>query len=96
MVPDDAVIVEWLVEWAAAIHRRYRVSERDGKTAFHKYRGKVADRAIVEFAERVLAQELLADPSSRNNMQERFEEGIVVGVLDHSDEVVVSTARGLI
>ena len=46
-IPDDAVIMEWAAEWASAMHRRYRVSEKDGCTSFKRCRGKDADRAIV-------------------------------------------------
>ena len=88
--------MEWLCEWAGTMHRRYRISERDGRTAFHRCRGKSANRPIVEFGERVLAQELLADPSARRNMEPRFEEGIVIGLLEESDELVISTGKGLI
>ena len=87
-IPDEAPIMEWLCEWAGTMHRRYRISERDGRTAFHRCRGKSANRPIVEFGERVLAQELLADPSARRNMEPRFEDGIVIGLLEESDELL--------
>ena len=29
-------------------------------------------------------------------MEQRFEEGIIVGIIEHSDEYIVSTGRGLI
>ena len=35
-IPDEAPIMEWLCEWAGTMHRRYRISERDGRTAFHR------------------------------------------------------------
>ena len=44
----------------------------------------------------MLAQELLADPGARSSLEARFEEGIIIGIVEESDEMVVSTNRGLI
>ena len=94
-VPDDSAIMGWIVEWAATLHRRYRIGS-DGRTAVQRYRGKTAELAITEFGERVLAQELLGHPNPRNNTEARFVEGIVVGIIEESDEFLVSAASGII
>ena len=93
-ISDDSVVMQWLVEWAANMHRRFNVAA-DGQTPFQRIRGKTAERPIVEFGERVLAQELRAGDDGRSNTEPRFEEGAVLGIDDRSDEVIVHTADGL-
>ena len=58
-IRDDSIAMQWLIEWAAAMHRRFVVGT-DGQTAFQRIRGKTSDLAIVEFGERVLGTELRA------------------------------------
>ena len=94
-IPSNHPIIAWLVTYVSDVASKY-LAGADGRTAFEKCRGKAAGRPIVEIGERVLAQELLADPSARGNMEERFVEGVVIGIVEESDELVVSTARGLI
>ena len=93
-VPDDSVTMQWLVEWAATMHRRYKVGT-DGRTAFQRIRGKTADRAIAEFGERVLGQELRAGDDQRDNTEARYEEGAVMGIDERTDDIVIHTAEGL-
>ena len=41
-IDDRSVLMHWLVEWAAAMHRRHRKGN-DGKTFWERARGKTAE-----------------------------------------------------
>ena len=47
-VPADSPLMSWLVAHAGAVHRRYQMGA-DGRTAYHRNKGKPYSTAIAEF-----------------------------------------------
>lgn len=91
-IEDRSNIFEWICEWAALVHRRYKVSD-DGRTAYERIRGKKASRTMVQIGENVWFKAPATITPS--NTEQRFDEGIVVGIRETSDEILVWNSKGI-
>ena len=91
-IDPSSKIMCWLVEYAATLMRRCSLGP-DGRTAYQKMKGRVSKRGLVEFGEKVWYRPLRA---RTNSLDVVMAEGVFVGVLDRSDEVLIVTKDGLI
>jgi hypothetical protein len=86
-ISPDHVVMTWLAEYAATLLRRCLVSS-DGRTPYEKMKGRPSRRPVAEFGEKVWYRPLHGKP--RTSLDPVMNEGIFVGVLDRSDEVLVA------
>ena len=91
-IDDNAGIMAWIIEWATTMHRRSKIGT-DGKSAHERIHGRCARQAHAEFGERVLAQPLTSN--GRANTDDRFAEGIFIGLRDRSDEHLIFDGRDI-
>ena len=85
----------WLVEWAADLVTRYTMNEA-GRTAIQEIRGSRSSRPIAKFGEKIFCMPLKISTKPVPKMQERFHEGIFLGMRMRLDEIIVGTADGVI
>ena len=93
-IGDDWPIMDWMVEWAAMLIRRHKVGE-DGLTAYERLKGKRPTRSLLELGERVLFQEVRSKSEKLHNLEPRFLEGILVGIREIADELIIWNSGGL-
>ena len=92
-VRADSRIMEWAVEHAASMIRRYQCGE-DGKTGHERHRGHHHERPSVPFGECVWY--LQAKTRQHKDECERWKEGVMLGNKDSSMEYIVGTPYGVI
>ena len=85
----------WLLEWAATILNRY-VKGTSGHTPYKMITGKETKRPIAEFGERVLYMPLKSSAAVEGKMEERYHQGIWLGLRQKSDEALIGTENGVI
>ena len=95
VTPDHAVY-PWMVEWAADLITRYADVRGTGRTAVQIARGSRSSRAIAEFGEKVLYMPLKTSSTDRRNMDDRYCDGIFLGMRMRSDEVLIGTPGGVV
>ena len=91
-IPTDAVILQWLVRWAAMLHSRYRVGA-DGKTAYERQRGRKCKQEVVPFGEKVYYRKLDQDGKK---LESDWEQGVWLGHARVSNEVLIGTRNGVV
>ena len=52
-IPVEAVIMQWLIRWAAMLHSRFKLGD-DGKSAYERQRGRKYNEEVVLFGELVM------------------------------------------
>ena len=67
-VSTDAVILQWLVRWAAMLHSRVRRGT-DGKTAYERQKGRQCKVEVVPFSECVHYRKLKSDDKNKPESQ---------------------------
>ena len=95
-VPLDNDVIPWLVIHQGFVYNRFQTGH-DGKTPYSRIRGKMYDKALCEFGEcvhykipkRLIGPEL-------NKWDERWGEGVFLGVRPISNEVFIGTSEGVI
>ena len=65
-----------------------------GRTAHYRWKGRDFKREIAEFGERVFYLKL--DSAGKNKYDVRWNEGIFLGVMDESNEILVGTREGVV
>ena len=85
--------IPWLMAHASDTINRYQV-HGDGRTAYHRWKGKQFNKECVEFGECVLY--LKPGTRGKDKFDTRWEEGIWLGVKDRSLETVIGTNEGVI
>ena len=92
-IPTDAVILQWLIRWAAMLHSRFRQGA-DGKTAYERQRGRKCKMEVIPFGEKVFYRRLGED--DKNKLDSQWEEGIWLGHARGSNEVLIGTREGVV
>ena len=96
-VPPTHDILSWLVEHVASINRRTAIGP-DGKTPLERTRGRRGRDVMAQFGESVLYLPLRGDLGDRRKakieFEPRFLDGIYLGLLDRSDEMVLFGPEG--
>ena len=63
-ISTDAIILQWLVRWAAMLHSRVRRGS-DGKTAYERQKGRRCKMEVVPFGECVHYRKLKSDDKNK-------------------------------
>ena len=92
-LPVRHAVFAWLVEHAADVLNRYCVG-RDGRTPFHRLRGRHCESHMAEFGALVMFR--VAGKVHGGNMQERWFTGVWLGKQLSSEEHLVMKADGLV
>ena len=90
-ISHSSAILPWLVRHAGSMISRGRRGI-DGRTAFELRRGKPYRRKLPPFGEKVM---WLKAGKPKSRLEDRWKEGLFLGVQDRSDEVVVGTRDGV-
>ena len=69
----------WLVRYAGVLITFFHVG-KDCKTAYNRRKGKDTHPYLVEFAEKVLFKPLTNRHNKLNKLDERFEDGVFLGI----------------
>ena len=93
-VESDWAVMQWMVEWAPELINRCRIGQ-DGRTSYFRLYGKDSRKAILEFAEQVMAKPLRGKKSGKKlALRERWVFGAWVGLDPKTNEHVVILADG--
>ena len=91
--PGGHPVLLWLMKYSAAMVNRCRRGP-DGKTAHELRKGRKFERALPQFAEKILFM-IFGLTKNVARVEPRWEDGIVHGVSDMSDELHMCTERGM-
>jgi len=92
-IPEDHVIMGWLVKHAAANRNRFHIG-KDGMTALRRLKGRSFNKKITEFGESVWY--LKPKSVGKEKLRTRWATGIWLGVRDESNEIFIGTEEGVI
>ena len=92
-IEEGEDLMPWLISHATDLGNRFAVGE-DGKTAYERAKGKKFGKAMVPFAEGVMA--LKQGTDRQVDLREVWTEGIWLGVREESMEVLIGTKDGVI
>ena len=89
----NAIVLQWLVRWAAMLHSRYRRGA-DGKTAYERQRGRKCRQEVIPFGESVHYRKLEED--KKNKLDSKWEDGVWLGHARGSNECLIGTPAGVV
>ena len=92
-IKGDAM--RWLVRWASMILTRYHKGKYNKTPWERMHGGEACSLEVVPWGERVWYKKL-KDGGKDNKMDSRWEEGIWLGHMGRSAEVVIGTAEGCV
>ena len=95
VVPGTHAVTCWLVEHAADLLNKYQLGE-DGRTAYHRLRGKCWQHELVEFGEKVHYKVNVKNLSREQKLEPRWEEGFFMGVKWRTGESWIGTSAGIV
>ena len=88
----------WLVNHAGVLTFRFQVGV-DGRTAYERIKGKPFRKALVPIGECVQYQPLGRAKANRmqklNKLDNKWRDGIYLGIKDNTNEVFVGTSEGV-
>ena len=85
----------WLIEWAADLLTRYKVNS-EGRTAVEEIRGKKSARSFAQFGEQIMYMPAQTAAGKLDKLDDRYRDGIFLGMRLRSDEILVGTAEGVV
>ena len=85
----------WMIQWAGDLITRYNMNTA-GRTAVREIRGKEACRPIAKFGEKILYMPLKLASHPVGKADDRFLDGVFVGMRLRSDEILVATENGVV
>eukprot|EP00973_Karenia_brevis_P088297 12243523-Karenia_brevis.AAC.1 len=94
-VEVSGAVLTWLITHSANLITRYKVSQ-DGRTAYHRLKGKRCSHLVLPFGEKVLYKPLKKGGENMNKMEPRHEYGAYLGTSDRTGEVYIGTAEGVV
>ena len=94
-LPLDAPVLAWLVEYAATSINHFREG-RDKKTPLERHRAMKHERPLADFGERVHYLPLDRKHGASHSPDVRYEEGIWLGLVMKSQEVIIGTPSGVV
>ena len=90
--PGSAILT-WAVEFSGQVVSRFQRSVSDGKTAYERRKLKSCRKALVPFGELVM---LMSMEKPKDKGEVRNCVGIMLGLVDRSDEVVIGTTERVV
>ena len=88
-------MLAWLVEYAVVWINHFREG-RDKKTPFERHRDVKHERPLAEFGERVHYLPLDRKHNASHSPDVRYEEGVWLGLVMKSQEVIIGTPSGVV
>ena len=82
-----------VVRWAAMLYSRYAVAT-DGRTVYERRRGRTCKLPVIPFGEKVWY--LKSGSLGKDKFNNRWEEGVWLGISDDSAESIIGTTNGTI
>ena len=90
--PGSAILT-WAVEFSGQVVSRFQRSVSDGKTAYERQKLKSCRKALFPFGELVMFMPM-ETPKHKGEFRNCV--GIMLGLVDRSDEVVIGTTEQLV
>ena len=90
--PSSAILM-WAVEFSGQVVSKFQRSASDGKTAYERWKLKKYRKALVPFGELVMFMPI---EKPKDNGEVRNCVGIMLGLVDRSDEVVIGTIERVV
>ena len=90
---DNAPIMAWLVRWAAELLSKYPFGD-DGRIPFERIRNEACAVPLVPFGETIMHLPLQTASGSKGDPIKR--QGVWLGTVERTEEVVVGTTRGIV
>jgi hypothetical protein len=91
----DSMLIPWMIQHAVGTLNRYRMGrERDGRTPYHRVKGRKFNQAVAEFGECIW--HLKPKSKGKYKICIRWEEGIWLGIRDRTGETLVGTSNGIV
>ena len=94
-LPGTHAVTCWLVEHCADLLNKYQLGE-DGRTAYHRLRGKSWRHEMVEFGEKVHYRVNLKSLSHQYKLEGRWGEGFFMGIKWRTGESWIATDGGIV
>ena len=94
-LPGTHAVTCWLVEHCADLLNKYQCGE-DGRTAYHRLRGKPWAHEIVAFGEKVHYRVNLKSLPKEYKLEGRWGEGFFMGIKWRTGESWIATADGIV
>lgn len=90
-----AVILQWMIRWAAMCITRYSVGT-DGKTPYERITGRKCKATVIPLGESIWYKELRTDQKRRRTLMSEWHEGIWLGQARNSTESIVGHKDGVV
>ena len=94
-VPGSHPVTTWLVEHSADVLNKFQKGD-DGRTAYHRLKGKPFNQSVVEFGEKVHYRIAQKGRLKENKLEVRWDEGHYLGMHWRTGEAVVDTPGGVV
>ena len=94
-LPGTHAVTTWLVEHCADLLNKYQLGD-DGRTAYHRLRGKIWKHEMVEFGEKVHYRVNMKSLPKEYKLEGRWGEGFFMGVKWRTGESWVATTEGIV
>ena len=93
-IDRNHIIITWLVKYASTLITLFHVG-KDGKTAYQRRKGKSIHPFLVECGEKVMYEPLPDKHNKDNKLDDRFIDGIYLGISQRNGEYFIGTADGI-
>ena len=94
-IPVEAVIMQWLIRWAAILHSRFKIG-KDCKTAYERRNVRKCNEEVIPFGEMVICKRLKGSGERKKIMENTWLEGLWLGHNRTSNEVLIGTKEGVV
>jgi hypothetical protein len=91
----DAVVVQWMIRWAAMLVSRFMVG-KDGRTSYERRKGRRCRIATAAFGEKVWYKEVRENKERKDKFCTEEKEGIWLGHTRNTNEAVIGTKAGVV
>ncbi len=95
IIDRNHVIITWLVKCASSLLNLFHIGS-DGKTAYERRKGKKTHPLLVPFGEKVMYKPLPTSKSKKNALDDRFLEGVYLGISQRNGEYFIGTHDGVL
>ena len=96
-IDNNGPLMGWIVRHVGTVLSRIKVNTKTGLTPYESLKGKTNSAPMVPFGESIMFRSLRQDPADkRTQLDERFEEGIYLGILGKTGEAVMWGRMALI
>ena len=94
-VGDGEPIMQWLVRWAAMSMSRFQ-NGRDGRTPYHRQKGRECDVEVILFGEIVLYRMPEVASERHQELEEMWSNRVWLGHARHTPEAILAIETGIV